>query len=64
MPGALDLQFYAKPGLKSLCRRSGMAVKAKRHIHCGVGLLKVSSEAILQALGRLSLRKHAKRGGK
>ena len=64
MPGALDWQFYAKSGLKSLCRRSGMAVKAKRRIHCGVGLLKVSSEAILQALGRLGIRKHAKRGGK
>ena len=57
-------RFYAKSALKSLCRRSGMAVKAKRRIHCGMGLLKVSSEAILQALGRLGLGKRAKRGGK
>ena len=41
-----------------------MAVKAKRRIHCGMGLLKVSSEAILQGLGRLGLGKHAKRVGK
>ena len=64
VPGALYRRFYAKSGLKALCRRSGMAVKAKRRIHCGIGLLKVSSEAILQVLGRLSLRKHMKRGGK